>query len=207
MVILRAVTMSECFQQKMQRKILFDLADLFKDLNPNNYPAFAFAWLALISNQLFMPNFIKTSSTFAQYNHQMLQQELEKSTYQKYEMKSGSQPAPHKQANRQEIESQLQRLYKMKDLLVSCFTFIKSNFIAGQQATTAMRSFYTATINIVLVILKDYPQFLCDFHFNFVNALPDHAIQLKNLILTAFPKTVHAPSPLSIGLKVDPMQD
>lgn len=72
MVILRAVTMGECFQQKMQRKILFDLADLFKDLNPNNYPAFAFAWLALISNQLFMPNFIKTSTTFAQYNQQML---------------------------------------------------------------------------------------------------------------------------------------
>ena len=50
-----------------------------------------------------------------------------------------------------------------------------------------MRSFYTATMNIVLVILKDYPQFLCDFHFNFVNSLPDHAIQLKNMILAAFP--------------------
>jgi hypothetical protein len=50
MNILRAVTMSECFNVKTQHKILYDLADLFKDLNPNNYPAFAFAWLALISN-------------------------------------------------------------------------------------------------------------------------------------------------------------
>lgn len=70
-----------------------------------------------------------------------------------------------------------------------------------------MRSFYTATMNVILVILKDYPQFLCDFHFNFVNSLPDHAIQLKNLILTAFPKHIHPPSPFSQGLKVDPMQD
>lgn len=205
MVILRAVTMGECFQQKMQRKILFDLADLFKDLNPNNYPAFAFAWLALISNQLFMPSFIKTSQAFAQSTQQMLQAELEGPQYKSNQR--AAQQMPTKPANRYEVENQLQRLYKMKDLLVSCFTFIKGNFVPGQTATPAMRSFYTATMNVVLVILKDYPQFLCDFHFNFVNALPDHAIQLKNLILTAFPKTVHPPSPFSQGLKVDPMQD
>ena len=60
--------MSDCFYAKIQRKILYDLADLLKDLNPNNYPAFAFAWLALISNQLFMPNFIMIPSNMAQYN-------------------------------------------------------------------------------------------------------------------------------------------
>lgn len=70
-----------------------------------------------------------------------------------------------------------------------------------------MRSFYTATMNIVLVILKDYPQFLCDFHFSFVNALPDHAVQLKNMILAAFPKCIQPPSPFSQDLKVDTMLD
>ena len=70
-----------------------------------------------------------------------------------------------------------------------------------------MRSFYTATMNIVLVILKDYPQFLCDFHFNFVNSLPDHAIQLKNMILAAFPKSIQPPNPFSQDLKVDTMLD
>ena len=65
MNILRAVTMSESFYAKMKRKILYDLADLLQDLNPNNYPAFAFAWLALISNQLFMPNFIKITPSLA----------------------------------------------------------------------------------------------------------------------------------------------
>ena len=70
-----------------------------------------------------------------------------------------------------------------------------------------MRSFYTATLNIVLVILKDYPQFISDFHFNLVNALPDHTIQLKNMILAAFPKNIQPPAPFSQNLKVDPMQD
>ena len=70
-----------------------------------------------------------------------------------------------------------------------------------------MRSFYTATMNIVLVILKDYPQFLCDYHFNFVNSLPETAIQLKNMILAAFPKSIQPPNPFSQDLKVDTMND
>lgn len=90
---------------------------------------------------------------------------------------------------------------------MSCFTFIKHNLLPGSKASPAMRSFYTATMNIVLVILKDYPQFLCDFHFNFVNALPDHAIQLKNMILAAFPKSIQPPNPFSQDLKVDTMLD
>ena len=188
--------MSDCFYAKIQRKILYDLADLLKDLNPNNYPAFAFAWLALISNQLFMPNFIMILSNMSQYNSsgntgaQAIQSDSKKGG------ESGKNQ--NQQQNWNEVDyQQLQCLYKMKDLLVSCFTFIKINFMPGQAASSAMRSFYTATMNVVLVILKDYPQFLCDFHFNFVNALPDHAIQLKNLILTAFPKHIHPPSPFS----------
>lgn len=59
MNILTAVNMSNCFTPKVQRQILFDIADMFNDLNPNNYPTFAFAWLELISHKQFMPHFIK----------------------------------------------------------------------------------------------------------------------------------------------------
>jgi len=54
-----------------------------------------------------------------------------------------------------------------------------------------------------LVILLDYPEFLCDFHFNFVNSLPDHAIQLKNMVLAAHPRHINPRSPLAKDLKVD----
>ena len=57
--ILTAVNISDCFNAKTQKQILFDMADLFAQLKPNNYPAFAFAWLELISHRLFMPHFIK----------------------------------------------------------------------------------------------------------------------------------------------------
>lgn len=59
MNILTAVNISNCFTQKVQRQILLDIADLFNDLNPNKLPAFAFAWLELISHKQFMPHFIK----------------------------------------------------------------------------------------------------------------------------------------------------
>ena len=36
-----------------------------------------------------------------------------------------------------------------------------------------MIKFYEATLRICLVILHDFPEFLCDFHFNFVNSLPE----------------------------------
>lgn len=35
------------------------MADLLQHLKPMSYPAFAFAWLELISHRLFMPHFIK----------------------------------------------------------------------------------------------------------------------------------------------------
>lgn len=35
------------------------MANLLKDLNPNKYPGFAFAWLEIISHRHFMPHFIK----------------------------------------------------------------------------------------------------------------------------------------------------
>jgi CCR4-NOT transcription complex subunit 1 len=62
MSILTAVNMSEAFDFKTRKHILFDLADLLNDLNPNKYPAFAFAWLELISHKFFMPHFIKTGN-------------------------------------------------------------------------------------------------------------------------------------------------
>lgn len=57
--ILTAVNISDCFNSKTQRQILFDMAEILKELSPLKYPAFAFAWLELVSHRLFMPHFIR----------------------------------------------------------------------------------------------------------------------------------------------------
>jgi len=33
--------------------------------------------------------------------------------------------------------------------------------------------YYEATLRVVLVIRHDFPEFLCDFYFHFVNSLPE----------------------------------
>ena len=49
------------------------MANLFQDLNPNNYPAFAFAWLELISHKLFLPYFIKGHVNIQAVNQKLVQ--------------------------------------------------------------------------------------------------------------------------------------
>ena len=61
MSILTAVNMSEAFDHRTRKAILFCMADLLLELNPTKFPAFAFAWLELISHRFFMPHFIKSN--------------------------------------------------------------------------------------------------------------------------------------------------
>jgi len=45
-------------------------------------------------------------------------------------------------------------------------------------------------MRVVAVIKLDFPDFLSDFHFNFVNSIPDHCIQLRNMILCSCPAII-----------------
>jgi hypothetical protein len=59
MTLLTAINHGYCFNQKTQLLVLYSMADLFKNLSPQKYPGFCFAWLELISHQSFMPLFLK----------------------------------------------------------------------------------------------------------------------------------------------------
>lgn len=66
-----------------------------------------------------------------------------------------------------------------------------------------MIKLYKATLCISMVILKDYPEFFAEFHFSFVNALPERLSQLRNVILSAYPSHIKPPNPFNKQLKVD----
>jgi CCR4-NOT transcription complex subunit 1 len=59
MNLLTAISHPHYFNSKTQLLILYSAADLLKNLNPQKYPAFCFAWLELISHKSFMPLFLK----------------------------------------------------------------------------------------------------------------------------------------------------
>ena len=58
------------------------------------------------------------------------------------------------------------------------------------------------TLRVLLVLLHDLPEFLCEFHFELVSHVPTSCVQMRNLILSAFPRTMRLPDPFTPNLKV-----
>ena len=58
-------------------------------------------------------------------------------------------------------------------------------------------------LRVLLVLLHDFPEFLCDYHYTFCDVIPPNCIQMRNLILSAFPRNMRLPDPFIPNLKVD----
>ncbi|CAO1624704.1 unnamed protein product [Sympodiomycopsis kandeliae] len=69
------------------------------------------------------------------------------------------------------------------------------------------RSLYTGTLRILLVLLHDFPEFLSAYHYSLVELVPDNCIQMRNLILSAFPRDRRLPDPFSANLKLGDMKE
>ena len=59
------------------------------------------------------------------------------------------------------------------------------------------------TMRVLLVLLHDFPEFLCDYHYAFCDVIPPNCIQVRNLVLSAFPRNMRLPDPFTPNLKVD----
>ncbi|KAJ3184471.1 hypothetical protein HDU85_001776 [Gaertneriomyces sp. JEL0708] len=87
-------------------------------------------------------------------------------------------------------------------LLVDLFKFL-APFLGQNEMADTTRLLYKATIRILLVLLHDFPEFLCDYHFSFVDVIPLNCVQMRNIILSAFPRNMRLPDPFTPNLKVD----
>ncbi|KAJ1565991.1 hypothetical protein HK096_005111 [Nowakowskiella sp. JEL0078] len=87
-------------------------------------------------------------------------------------------------------------------LMVDLFKFLQPYLRQGE-LSEPIRLLYKGTLRILLILLHDVPEFLCDYHFSFVDVIPHNCIQLRNLILSAFPHNMKLPDPFTPDLKVD----
>jgi CCR4-NOT transcription complex subunit 1 len=87
-------------------------------------------------------------------------------------------------------------------LVLDLLKFISPALAQGVMKNTT-RVLYQATLRIFLILLHDFPEFLCGYHHSLVNSLPSTCIQLKNVILSAFPPDMRLPDPFTPNLKVD----
>ena len=95
---------------------------------------------------------------------------------------------------------------KMKTLLVDLFSFIKIHYMRTP-LSEALRDFYNGVLSVMMVIIRDFPEFLAEYHSDFCDALPEHCVQLRNLVLAAAPVNVALPDPVANpALKVDKLE-
>jgi CCR4-NOT transcription complex subunit 1 len=87
-------------------------------------------------------------------------------------------------------------------LLVIALQFLEPS-LRNAQLPDAIRLFYKGTLKILLVLLHDFPEFLCSCHFSFCDVIPSSCIQMRNVILSSFPGHMRLPDPFTPNLKVD----
>ncbi|KAI0928230.1 hypothetical protein AcW2_004306 [Taiwanofungus camphoratus] len=79
-------------------------------------------------------------------------------------------------------------------LLLSLFKFL-SPFLKAADLQPASRDLYRGSLRLLLVLLHDFPEFLSEYYFTLCDVIPPQCIQLRNIILSAFPPTITLPDP------------
>eukprot|EP01050_Picozoa_sp_SAG11_P020254 SAG11_NODE_3383_length_2483_cov_1.276846_2_plen_594_part_01 len=86
--------------------------------------------------------------------------------------------------------------------LIDLFKFMEPA-LRSAALTEPIRLLYRGSLRVLLVLLHDFPQFLAHYHFALCNVIPPTCIQMRNLILSAFPRNMRLPDPFTPNLKVD----
>lgn len=91
-------------------------------------------------------------------------------------------------------------------LLIHLFKYL-APFLRNAELAKPVQHLYKGTLRVLLVLLHDFPEFLCDYHFGFCDVIPPNCIQMRNLILSAYPRNMRLPDPFTPNLKVDMLTD
>ncbi len=90
----------------------------------------------------------------------------------------------------------------MHQLLVDLFAFAEPLLSSSKLSTPGLKFLYKSILRMMVVLLHDFPEFLCEYHLSFCTILPSNCIQLRNLVLSALPRNVHLPDLFTTNLKV-----
>jgi CCR4-NOT transcription complex subunit 1 len=102
---------------------------------------------------------------------------------------------------------QAYKTWNMFTTLLSQLIKFLAPFLRNIELTQSIMLMYKGTLRLFLVLLHDFPEFLCSCHYQFCDVIPPNCIQLRNLVLSAFPRCMKLPDPLTPNLKVDMIAD
>ena len=94
----------------------------------------------------------------------------------------------------------------MQVLICDALSFMRP-YLQKVELTDSIRTLYKGLLCILLVLLHDFPSFLCQYHFAFCDLIPTTCVQMRNLVLSAFPRTMRLPDPFTPNLKVSELPE
>jgi CCR4-NOT transcription complex subunit 1 len=78
-----------------------------------------------------------------------------------------------------------------------------SPFLKEADLQHTSRDLYRGTLRLLLVLLHDFPEFLSEYYFTLCDVIPSRCIQLRNIVLSAFPPAIALPDPHLRDVKFD----
>lgn len=91
-------------------------------------------------------------------------------------------------------------------LLIDLIKF-EAPFLRNVELPQSVDLLYKGTLKMFLVLLHDFPEFLCEYCYSLCDVIPCNAIQLRNLVLSAFPRKMRLPDPFTPNLKIDQLPE
>lgn len=65
-------------------------------------------------------------------------------------------------------------------LLVDLFKYL-APFLRNAELAKPVTLLYKGSLRVLLVLLHDFPEFLCDYHYGFCDVIPPNCIQVLTL--------------------------
>ncbi|EDO15208.1 hypothetical protein Kpol_458p1, partial [Vanderwaltozyma polyspora DSM 70294] len=87
-------------------------------------------------------------------------------------------------------------------LIIDLFRFL-DQYTGKVGISNAISVVYKGALRVIIGISNDFPEYLIENHYEFMNALPSSYAQLKNVMLAAIPKKIMLPNPYDNGLDMD----
>ncbi|KAK6029734.1 CCR4-Not complex component, Not1, partial [Ostertagia ostertagi] len=73
--------------------------------------------------------------------------------------------------------------------LLICHLKFLAPFLRNIQLPKSIAVLYKGTLRVLLVILHDFPELLCEYHYVIIDTIPPNCVQLRNLVLSAVIRT------------------
>jgi hypothetical protein len=84
-------------------------------------------------------------------------------------------------------------------LLLDLVAFLRHARVPGQPISEELRVVHRSTARLFLLLLHDFPDFLCDQSFALLEEIPQEFMQFRNIVQSAYPRSMKIPNPFDVS--------